>query len=63
MFRIILVALTIMVSLSVTMARSEEIVGTVVPIPNLHFQGSPQKDWPVTAIHFKVGDRVNVATV
>ena len=58
MLRINLLALVVIASMSAATVRSDEVIGTVVPIPTLHFQGSPQKDWPVTAIHFKVGDRV-----
>lgn len=58
MSKAITLVLAVVVSLNVAMAQSEEITGVVVAMPGRHFKGSPQRDWPVTAIHFKVGDRV-----
>ncbi len=40
------------------LVNAGEISGVVIPHPQRHFLGSPQKDWPVTKIHVKVGDRV-----
>lgn len=60
MFRIVSLMLIVAVLMNAAMAQSEEIFGVVTPIPDRHFQGSPTKDWPVTKIHVKVGDKVKV---
>jgi len=59
MLRITLSSLIAVVMLFTATNQSEEIVeGVVTPMPDHYFQGAPSKDWPVTKIHVKVGDKV-----
>lgn len=42
--------------------EKNQITGTVIPVPILHYQGSPTNDWFVSAIHVQVGDRIKAGT-
>ena len=51
--------ISVLVFNAIGMAQIEKkFEGIVRPVAVRHFQGAPSIDWPVTAIHFSVGDSV-----
>ena len=58
MSKVSLVVSLVLIATSNLVLAQSQITGKVEPIPDHHFLGSPQKDWPVTKIHVKVGNHV-----